>query len=131
MALKKISLAGVVVCCGLYALFHKSKKPLVQQITGAWSSTSDSGTVTMDLHSNYLFDCDITEKRSSKRTHYKGHWDMNGKSINTETTNPVDAIFTATTNDNQQLFNHFVVEVDNHNLKLEKVGTTIIILFTR
>ena len=132
MALKRITVTGVLICVGLYALFHKDVKTPLEQIVGVWTSSNNvTGSVSINLHNDYSFECDISDQASNLTLHYKGRWDMNGTSINRKTTIPVDAIFTAMTDDNQQIFNHFVVEIDEHSLKLQNIKGDSALLFKR
>lgn len=131
MALKKITLGGVLVCCGLYAIFHKTTKTPLENIGGIWQSETDSSKLLLNLKSNYKFEMTAIDFAKKDTQFFKGSWDLNGKNINSETNKPVDAVLTASTNDNKPILNHFVMEIDKHKLLIEKVGTSDIILLKR
>lgn len=119
MGIKHISIAGVVVCGILYAIFHKNTKTPLQKMSGVWHTSTESGSIMIDLRSSYSFDFWAMDNRKKDTVHLVGKWDINGKSINSETNKPVDATFTAVTTENKQLFNHFVVEIDSKKMILQ------------
>lgn len=131
MALKRVSIGGVLVCCGLYAVFHKTIKTPLQNIGGVWQTQTDSSKLILNLKNNYNFEMTAVNFTKKDTQYFIGSWDLNGKSINSETNKPVDAVLTATTNDDKPILNHFVMEIDKHKLVLEKAGTTDIILLKR
>lgn len=131
MAIKKITLGGVLVCCGLYAIFHKTTKTPLQAIGGMWQWETDTSKLMLNFKSNYNFEMTSIDFAKKDTQFFNGSWDLNGKSINSETNNPVDAVLTASAKDNKTILNHFVMEIDKHKLLIEKVGTTDIILLKR
>lgn len=130
MGIKHISLAGVVVCGILYAIFQKNIKTPLQKMSGTWHTSTDSGSIMIDLRSSYTFDFWAIDNNKKDTIHLLGKWDINGKSINSKTNNPVDAIFTAVTNESKEVFNHFIVEIDNKKMILQDKKSQMRIEFT-
>ncbi|MBP8114903.1 MAG: hypothetical protein KAY50_06065 [Chitinophagaceae bacterium] len=119
MGIKHISIAGVVASSILYAIFHKNTKTPLQKMSGIWHTSTESGSIMIDLRSSYTFDFWAIDSRKKDTVHLIGKWDINGKSINSETNKPVDAVFTAVTNEGKEIFNHFIVEIDNKKIILQ------------
>jgi hypothetical protein len=119
----KVTLGGVLLCCGLYAIFHKTIKTPLQNIGGIWQTGNDGGKLILDLRSNYKFEMTEIDFAKKDTQVYTGTWDLNGSSINKETNKPPDAIFIAFTSDDKELFNHFVVEIDSKKMILQDKKT--------
>lgn len=131
MALKKVTLSGVIICCGLYAVFHTNTKTPEQNVVGTWQTKNSEGKIIMTLKSNYLFDCDMYDIKTTKNTHYKGNWEMTGASINTETNEPPDAMLELIISDNRQLINHRITKINDHELIIQKTDKNTALIFKR
>lgn len=131
MALKKVTLSGILICFLAYAVFHKSTKTPLQNAIGKWKSETVIGITTLSLKSNYVFECVIFDKNTKTSNQYHGNWDMNGQSINTETNKPPDAILSLETKENKQLINHRIVEINDTKLVLQKTDENTALVFNR
>ena len=63
MGIKHITIAGMAVCVILYAIFHKTTKTPLQNMSGVWHTSTDSGSIMIDLRSSYTFDFRAIDKK--------------------------------------------------------------------
>ena len=131
MALKRVTISGVIICCVLYAIFHNEVKTPQQNCIGTWKSQNNDGNVTLTLQSNYTFDCDIYSKKVAKNIHYKGFWEITGLSNNSETEEPPDAMLKLISSNNQELINHRVKKINEHQMLLQNTTENNALTFNR
>ena len=131
MALKRVTISGIIFCCALYAIFHKDVKTPQQNCIGTWKSQNNDGNITLTLKRNYTFDCDIYSKKTTKNVNYRGHWEITGSSTNSESEEPPDAMLKLTSSNNQELINHRITKINEHQMLLQKTTENVTLTFYR